>query len=306
MDVYCFYHGDLDGITSAVEVLHHYPEAKCIAVDYGNTYTKYDLSNALVIVVDFSFWDMITLQHSCKELIWIDHHKTAYDMQRRAWKSPDIAGYRSLNFAGCMLTYTYFQKIPLDDIQLSIYNTSIPLAIQYINSYDLWQFEQGDDIDAFCATAYLEWMKPTNIQYDVFFDKTNNGVMDYIEKGKILIKAANRRITYLANRNKTQQIMTMQNNKVQLLFVNATCDISRLGSYINTELNCDIAAIYEIVGDNIRVHLRARTYNVEPIAKLLGGGGHPGAASYSTTDSVEAARDKLCAAIFRDLNLTVR
>lgn len=306
METYCFYHRDLDGITSAAEVLHQYPEAKFIPVDYRDMYDQYDLSNARVIVVDFSFPDMSALQASCKELIWIDHHRTAYDMQRRAWKSTDIAGYRSLNFAGCMLTYAYFNKISLGDIRDSV----IPPAIQYVNSYDLWQFTQGDDVDAFCATAYLEWEKPVDVPYDLFFNISMNvescSVKGYIEKGILLLKAADKRVSYLANRDKIQQITTAQEVKINLLFTNATSDISKLGSYVNTERNCDIAAIYEIVDGNIRIHLRSRTCNVEPIAKALGGGGHPGAASYNTLDSVESARDKLCAAIFRIPNLKER
>lgn len=305
METYCFHHNDLDGILAGGIVLQRYPDAKLIPIGYSDTYTQYDLSDALVIVVDFSFPNMWALKDACKELIWIDHHKTAFDTQRRAWISPmgsGISGYRSLDFSGCMLTYAYFENIPLRDIKLDISEGLIPEALVYVDKYDLWQFKQNDVVDAFCAAAYLVWQKPEDIPYNTFFidDSANNkAVCDYVEKGKLLLKAADNRIKYLTSREESRIVTTPSGKMIKIMFINATCDISKLGSYINTDCNCDIAAIYEITKNNIHVHLRSRVYNVEPIARAFRGGGHRGAASYSIKDSVDDARDKLFAVIFQ-------
>lgn len=302
MKTVCYYHNDLDGITSGASVLIAYPDAKMIPINYGDTWYAAEVADNRVFVVDFSFPEMLKLQAACAELIWCDHHKTVYDTQKKAWNNPKIGGYRSLDYAGCMLTYAFLNDIKLEDLENPDIRNALPAVVRYISTYDLWKHTPGDEVDAFCATAFVKLTAPDSEDFCCFFEGSDGRELDYIEMyaetGYVLIESAMNRVKHLANREEPVDIKTPI-GKIKLLFVNATSDVSRLGDYINSVLGCDIAAIYEIIGENCKVSLRSKTCNIDQIAVIFGGGGHPHAAGFVTDDAPSKCCDNLSAVIYK-------
>ena len=304
MDTICFHHNDLDGIVSGAVVRKFYPDAKMIPINYSESRNE-DLTGKRVIIVDFSFEDIDLVKEQCAELIWCDHHKTAKNDNKKAWNDPEIKGYRSLDYAGCMLTYAFFNNIPLADIGDMAKDPKTPAVVRHVSMYDMWQFAEGDEVDAFCATAFVQLHSPDSLDFQPLLENSFNLQMQYIRTGEILVQAAIDRVKHVARREEAKVSKTPSGN-ITFLIVNSTSDISRLGSYINKELGYDIAAMFEIVNNRCRVSLRSLTRNVEVIAYELGGGGHVGAAGYTTDKDSREMYDDLVAMIYRQHAKSVR
>lgn len=304
----CYYHGDLDGITAARVVLQQYSDAKMIRVNYGDKWKDEDVVGKRVIIVDFSFPDMMDIHDKCAELVWCDHHKTAKSEQKKLWGDDNVAGLRSLDYAGCMLTYAFFNNIKLADIVYKIQNFDIPYVVRAVATYDMWHHKAFDDVDAFCAAAFVKLTSPDAADFERLFNNNKAIENEYIATGEVLLQAALNRIRHVAGR---EEILVLKpySGDISVMFVNSTSDISALGSYINKELDCDIAIIFEIIGEkrkdveyrpeSCRVSLRSRTCNVEIVARELAGGGHPGAAGFSTAETPSKMRDTLQGIIYR-------
>jgi oligoribonuclease NrnB/cAMP/cGMP phosphodiesterase (DHH superfamily) len=309
LETICYHHGDLDGIAAGRVVLDKYPNAKMISINYEGKYKEDDVVGKRVVVVDFSFPDMLALQSLCAELIWCDHHKTVKDLQKKAWNEPSIAGIRSLDYAGCMLTYAFFNDIKLEDIAHKIQNLDIPYVIRAVSTYDMWQHKPFDDVDAFCATAFVKLTSPSSTDFERLISGNTQLSYEYIATGEVLLQAALNRIKKIAHRE-SPVMLKPQNGRITLLIVNATTDISMLGSYINREVGCDIAVIFEVLGElsregepyrpeSCRVSLRSQTCNVGVVAQALGGGGHPGAAAYTSFETPTHMKNTLQSTIYR-------
>ena len=155
----CFYHNaDLDGHCSAAIVKTVYPECELIGINYGDSF-PWDriIPKESVFMVDFClqpFGDMVKLQTACN-LIWIDHHKSAIESFDAYMKflptAMGIPGLRDTAFAGCELTWKYFNPVfrnqrwwPTNDH--TILMESMPLAVRLLGRYDVWDHSNPDTL----------------------------------------------------------------------------------------------------------------------------------------------------------------
>lgn len=176
----CFYHkADLDGKGSAAVIKYFNPEAILIPFDYGMDFNLSlrevglkvaELSDLNVCFVDccLPIDEMFDLAENCKELLWIDHHISAYE--QLLTKLGESSDYRvvgstfddvvkmTIKFGNNSLVTVFphdIEKKPLAAIELSwLYFGSsdnfMPQAVSYLGRYDVWQFdEKKDDIYPF-------------------------------------------------------------------------------------------------------------------------------------------------------------
>lgn len=129
-EIVCFYHSrDLDGWTSAAIVKRKFPEAKLVGWDYGDEITTIKLG-VHIIMVDISF-PMIEMENLAKwsrwNLTWIDHHKSAIKEYRDFIGKGESFCKAILNsdFAACELTWEYFFP-----------EKPIPEAVRLLGRYD--------------------------------------------------------------------------------------------------------------------------------------------------------------------------
>jgi oligoribonuclease NrnB/cAMP/cGMP phosphodiesterase (DHH superfamily) len=316
-DVTVYYHKDNDGVLSGHLIYSKYPEAKFIPVQYGDKWEEADVKDKKVFVVDFSFPDMIAIRDLCAALVWCDHHSTAKKIQTEAWDDSTIAGLRSLDFAGCMLTYAYINNIPLENIDVMVKNYTIPYVVSAIAKYDTWKHKRGDDADAFNAAFTVKIRSHTSDDLPKFFDLGRAHIENtYIAIGETLLEAAMARVKGVVA-HETPVIVKDGDKAITILVVNSTSDKDLAGSYINADLCYDIAAIYRYEHetrkdgkvekpDRCIVSLRSLTCNVAVIAEKLQGGGHPGAASFVISQSPAQMKETLQGTIFRNRNAVVK
>ena len=259
----------MDGITSAA-IINHFlrdKEAKYYAVNYGDMWDANEVREEVVYVVDFSFPDMNALNNACKQLIWIDHHKTAMEQQAAAWNDPAIEGERNLVYAGCELTWRYMAP-----------TTLIPKIVQYVGDIDMWEFTLKDTIPI-AEAANIELTTYNNPMWLRLFNSNFQGHQLEIlnERGKILLQAKALRIE---KAYKSGVDITF--NGLRARIINSTTDMSEIGQKVY-ESGYDLAIVWRTIGHKVVVSFRSNSHAVDKIAQQFGGGGHKNAAGATLT-----------------------
>lgn len=189
----CLHHTDADGKCAAYWVHKRFPVMTAddfIMIDYDLTvdwYSKIE-KDEHVYIVDFSLEldDMRKLLNKTKNIVWIDHHKTAIDKYKDF--EVDIKGLRYNGIAGCMLTWVYFNKmddgrIPFDPKMCN----EAPWMTKYVHDHDVWKHEYGDETRCFSIGLYGSGdISPLNPIWDRLLNIEE--VRKIIEEGSIMIK----------------------------------------------------------------------------------------------------------------------
>lgn len=143
MKVLGIYHSrDLDGLCSGAIIKHYYPQADMVGYDYNestldiiNISSEYDL----IIIADVSLpmVDMAIVHHYCKNLLFIDHHKSVKeDFDKFYEKTAVPEGFTYIyeeGTAACELCWNYF--FPMK---------KMPLAVSLLGAYDVWRESTPD------------------------------------------------------------------------------------------------------------------------------------------------------------------
>lgn len=137
MSIKIFFHKeDLDGESSGALANYYYVNEKkqkpiLYPISYEDKFPWKDIRKTdIVVMVDFAIQPNKEMKklNEMTNLIWIDHHKTAIDTVNKITK---INGIQNTNFAGCELTWKYFYK-----------NIRMPKWVNYLGRYDI--YDQSD------------------------------------------------------------------------------------------------------------------------------------------------------------------
>jgi oligoribonuclease NrnB/cAMP/cGMP phosphodiesterase (DHH superfamily) len=146
-----FYHDDMDGKCAAhvVNSWDDYPTpSACFnAINYGQDFPLENIeADEKVYILDFSIEpsDMEKLLAITKDVVWIDHHKTAIEKYESF--PHKIEGMRSYRFSGCVLAYTWMAKQYSERI-----GREVPEYIMLIGDRDTWTWDYGDRTRHFFA-----------------------------------------------------------------------------------------------------------------------------------------------------------
>lgn len=247
-------------------------EVECIAIQYGEESIlfgkndKQQLTKPLskedtIYFVDFSLKRhlMIELSLMVKEIIVLDHHKTAEENLRGLEEElENITIIFDMNKSGATLCYEYFFDSGLT--KKEVFN--------YIADRDLWKWEipQSKEIN-----EYLRFIiKPNDLEsfenmYASFHESW------FSENGSLLLSQINKQVA-----SKVKKVQDIKILDIDFKIINATENISELGNKICEEYNTP-AIIYFITEDN-QVVLSFRSLDTLPdisiVAAALGGGGH--------------------------------
>lgn len=120
-------------------------EAEYVPMRYNETYHPASIKNRDIYILDFSFPREI-MDHifaNAKRVVWLDHHKTAFEM----WCGKYEKGMRFSHTNGCYGDENF--DIILDDNKSGAYLawkwfhscTEVPMFIKLIDTRDRWVFE---------------------------------------------------------------------------------------------------------------------------------------------------------------------
>ena len=234
------------------------------------------ISDETVFIVDYSISpdEMRQLLTITKNVIWIDHHKTAIDKYKDF--EFDILGIRADGTAACMLTYLYFQHL---NKSWKMDQDAVPMSIQLIADWDVWKFEFGDDTRYFMVAfnSYDFHPKSTNWNWLTATADDNDGVEPYlafIEDGKTM---------RIFRDGWARDYMSLG---FEVEFEGYRCFALNLGrcnsEYFKSvkEKQYDILMAFVFDGSQYSVSLYSTEVDVSEIAKKYGGGGHKKASGF--------------------------
>jgi len=169
----CIYHADNDGECAAAIILKDF-ECEAIPINYKDELPldKID-KDEKVFIVDFSLQkpgDWEKLLERTKDVVWIDHHKSAIE---KPGPQHNLKGIRSTEGAGCELTWEYLHSTPM------------PYGVELTGDYDTWTKKHGEETDLFHFGLMAVDTKPeAPIWSELVGDNSKESVARVVQMGK--------------------------------------------------------------------------------------------------------------------------
>ncbi len=244
-----------------------------------------------VYILDFSFCRSIMEQvfHSAGRVVWLDHHKTAFEMWCGGYVKGDcfvddyFSGGRNLiilndNKSGALLAWEFFHP-----------HTEVPMLIRLIDDRDRWQFKLEGSRELHAAMMSMKswgfeqwkgiWILPDHHGDPAWCESPTDTL---IQEGSSILRAQQANVSRMAQSARSCTI-TIEDKVYRGLVVNANLHYSELGGELAIN-----SGTYGLVwhlpedGEDVKCSLRSRgDYDVSAIAKHFGGGGHRNAAGFS-------------------------
>lgn len=282
--------------------------------DFGLTFPA-NLFQRDVYILDFSFSKEITeaLMSTADRLIWLDHHKTAFEtwcgsytkgmvhseqIQTEGKLVGDYCGliYLDDNKSGAMLAWEYFHP-----------GTEVPTMIKHIDDRDRWQFKIPGSKEFHAALAsYKPWSfeqwKGVLDEWDGF-DGIGNEYrtgLDMLHEGSAILRAHEQNVKSIVDAGRRE--VTISNLKAytgELEPWGDDPDDDNMSVVYGRAANCPPYAASDVGHElanqsgtfglcwymgrdgKAKVSLRSNgSYDVSAIAKSFGGGGHMNAAGF--------------------------
>lgn len=262
--MYVLYHkGCVDGFTSAWVAWRALENATFAAVQYGDVAPVPNGED--VYILDFSYPrdELITLAERSRSVVVIDHHKTAA-AALDGLENDRLDVRFDMEKSGAMLAWEYFFP-----------GKTIPVLIRYVQDRDLWKWVEKHSREVSAAIAsynfdYTVW----NWLAEVL--ETDYGIMKIKEEGFAILRYQQRIVLDLAV--KAAPFM-LDGHSVGV--VNSSILQSEIGEAIGKKFGIGVVWYYS-AGKYI-YSLRSATNDVSVIAANHGGGGHKGAAGFTTS-----------------------
>ena len=276
----CFYHSaDADGWCSAAQVYQHEAPIELYGINYGQDFPWEKIGpDTDVFMVDFGlqpFSDMERLQKLAKSFIWIDHHQTAIDDEKKSRLSFD--GIQRSGDAACELVWEYYNPGVL-----------MPDAIRMLGRYDVWKWEGvvgARELQFGLAAAtwhrdpyspfWAELIQPENLSLLNLLVQSGNVILSFQQQDFDKYAQSYGFVTDFVTPERTYKVLAINRaNTGSFLFESFKgIEIDFLMNFVRKK-NEWAVSLYEAswVTNDI---------NCGKVAKQFGGGGHKGAAGFS-------------------------
>jgi len=266
-DTLVIYHSPcLDGFTSAWAAWRKLGDtADYIPGSYNNKNDPTDFTDKTVYFVDYSVKrdEMLAIAKLAKEVIILDHHKTAIEDLSELYEQGVIKGVFDLDRSGAGITWDYFFP-----------NEPRPTIIDYVEDRDLWRFN----------LPFSREMNAALFSYDYSFE-TWNSLYSLCEarpqmvqyEGSAILRKHMKDVRELS---KQSQRMSIGGHVVPAVNANYTYG-SDIGSLLSEDEK--FAAYYWINSEGryaFGLFSQPDGEDVSKIAALYGGGGHKTAAGF--------------------------
>lgn len=283
----CFYHNDMDGRCAGSIVAqfeNNYNPEDYFEVDYMMDLTP--LLNKIeegekVYFVDYSFkdnteWVLEKLWNMNCDIVWCDHHTSSLNLEAQTPRLKNIDGIRRDKISGAALTYMYLYNCEFDDL---------PYYIKLVSDYDCWIYNFDPDTTYFKIGIETESYDALDVIWEVLagvniseFDTTAT-LYQIRDKGKIIKDYIDRDNDQYRNQFAYESIIG--GNKA--LVVNRKTNSWIFGDKYN---EYPLVCVWAFNGTRYSYSIFSSNPNVDcsKIAESYGGGGHKGAAGFSSDE----------------------
>lgn len=298
-------HDDMDGYASAAVVFHAFKRAgiinesscSCCHYNYSDKIPSIDKSADIVFITDYSISndafmrDLLDAWKSGNQMIyWCDHHQTSIDKCKGEYEVlKKIPGMRDTRYCGAALAWYFLNPGTTEK--------KIPRVLQLVDDFDCWKkkIPESDYMNA--AFNYMDSGKnkfkdPSN---DIWENLFYHGRLltselkygkTYCEMQKDKDKTDIRRNGWIGTLDKFPNIkMICLNNdsKGSQLFA----DLFKCKEYPNGKYEYACAFQFNGIKMTYSIYSSDKAEpSAQKICEAYGGGGHPGAAGFSTDNIV--------------------
>lgn len=272
MKTICIYHANcFDGICAAWVVSKKYPDAEFVPANHGDQklinslvqdcYENANINERLVIV-DFSFERdlMIMLGNKVKEMIVLDHHKTAEEN----CKGLDFCKF-DMNESGASLAWRHYFP-----------NEEIPKLVAYVRDRDLWlkQLSFTELVNAYIQSFPMEIKTYEELNKTL---ESDFGFRSAVGQGEAILRYKDQMVSNICD---TAVIWHTEDGKIPT--VNTAFLFSEVGAELCKRFPESPYSQYyfDRLKDNTRQwgFRSDGRFDVSEVAKRRGGGGHKTAA----------------------------
>jgi len=322
--IYIYHHTDDDGYASAATVITYLilshtindwnsSELKLIPYNYTklNTFVPYDENDFSlgdsIYLVDLSvstgtiekFINFIDLlyRRNCK-FTWIDHHISSLDDSFQVLLNKHFEQYHFEKYIDSNYCAAYNCCRYLLNYKLGI--SAIPEIIRIIDDYDCWKLRLEGTKEFIVGFSLQDKHNPLNSDWYKWItqrDESIHIVKECIERGKI--------VNQWLNIDDTTKFSI---SAFETTFCGLLCcaiNVRRNSDIFRTDKDYDIYLSYIYNGDNYIYSIYSKKEDVycNKIAELFGGGGHKGAAGF-TSNKLVVNKHKNLYYRYKDFKLT--
>ena len=268
-----------DGLMAAAIVFSEFDHAALSAVQYGDitpvnidAYAEKVRGNILYMV-DFSVPPdlMERLAAKARRIVWIDHHKTAFEQYGYSLDenicdtlfSGKVVVHLDNRESGASLTWRIMKEGPL------------PRCVELVRDHDLWE-HKFPETKPFVSGLYALHGSYFNPVFWAGYLHSEELLTYLIGMGEVQYEIHMREVKELAEHKMTVYLGMKRGVAVNVPHKYA----SELGHFL-CEQGAQYAAVWMVLKDKVVVSLRSQgDFDVSRIAKLFGGGGHKNAAGF--------------------------
>lgn len=279
----CIYHSrDLDGWCSAAIIKKYCQQGnidlKLIGWDYGQPYPEIP-NDEKIVIVDVSFdLDIMQLFAEYNDVTWIDHHKSSINkflknpIGKMNCVFPMFVGIEIDKKAACELTWNHFYP-----------GIKIPYSVTLLGAYDSYRHKGTKDEDIVAYFQYASRTYINNPESCMKILEPDFSATDYVYKGETIYKY----LYYEALKTKS---FTIELDGYKFKSYNK--------SFFNPKNfnipvdNHDGFICFAYAENFWTITIYSDTIDCSEICKSYGGGGHAGAAGF-TTKSLQISNNKL-------------
>lgn len=279
-----FTHIDLDGSGSEIIIKLIYPDIETYRVDYNfdsdMTYRKIMAEADSIIFTDISISrdtaeSLEATRAYGKELLLLDHHESA-KTNLEDLNYPWI--HINMEYSGALLAFLWYKDQLIENLDIVSYNNYGYLA-QLVSDYDLWHHQYPES-----KKLQFLWSKIGTEQFVARFLQNSSMVLSDEEESFVKESMDALEESYQIAISNMDPEEDSYGNK-WLLIKNIGVMYSLVADRILKE-NPDVAYCC-IMSRKGSLSFRSQYYNVEQIAKALGGGGHRLAAGAPMIDMMD-------------------
>lgn len=279
----CFYHNDLDGRCAGAIVAQYknnYNKEDFFEVDYVMELPLHKVSDGEEVwFVDYSFKETTLsvinglIMRDCK-VIWIDHHTSSINLQEQHNELRLIKGIRQDGISGAALTYMYCYEKEFD---------AIPYYVKLVSDYDCWQYKLEPDTTYFkIGMEAVDFNALDTVWINLYYEHNRIEYLtlnETIDKGRLIKTFIDQDNTYYREHFAYESEVAGH----KCLVVN-----KKTNSWVFGEKYSEYPLVMVWVFDGSKftysIFSSNKDIDCSKIAESYGGGGHKGAAGFSSTE----------------------
>ena len=261
----CFYHNkDHDGICSAAIIYNEFPDCEMVGVDYDEEFPWEKITpEDRIFMVDYSrptWQEMMKIEETCSEFIWIDHHQSI--IKKMTEQKKRLSKYKvGTDKAACELTWLYFHGE----------EDQIPLGITLLGQYDRWDHSNPLTVPFEMGMRSFDSDPKSSIWKKVFCNDMTF-IKDTISKGNSIIQYQKE-----VDEWNMKKSFPFEWEGIKFICINSVYTGSPQFDSVWDPEKYDAVMVFYLSPDfkwNIRMYTSKEGINLAKIATKYGGGGH--------------------------------